>query len=137
MEEIILKLQSIKLLNSEIEKVWQLEKISNELRNLAEIKRNNIINTLKLNIMNTLKLTPKTVTRDILSNGLINLKKSDLYLYINEDINLLFYYDKEDNTINVSNECHFSSSDYYKFNIENINKLVNQTFENNHELNNN
>ena len=47
MEEIILKLQSIKLLNSEIEKVWQLEKISNELRNLAEIKRNNIINTLK------------------------------------------------------------------------------------------
>ena len=137
MEEIILKLQSIKLLNSEIEKVWQLEKISNELRNLAEIKRNNIINTLKLNIMNTLKLTPKTVTRDILSNGLINLKKSDLYLYINEDINLLFYYDKEDNTINVSNEYHFSSSDYYKFNIKNINKLVDQTFKNNYELNNN
>ena len=137
MEEIILKLQSIKLLNSEIDKVWQLEKISNELKNLAEIKRKNIINNLKINIMKTLKLTPETATREIVTNSLINLKKSDFYLYINEDINLLFYYDKEDNTINVSNEHHFSSSDYYKFNIENINKLVNQTFENNHELNNN
>ena len=137
MEEIILKLQSIKLLNSEIDKVWQLEKISNELKNLAEIKRKNIINNLKINIMKTLKLTPETATREIVTNSLINLKKSDFYLYINEDINLLFYYDKEDNTINVSNEYHFSSSDYYKFNIENINKLVNQTFENNHELNNN
>ena len=137
MEEIILKLQSIKLLNSEIDKVWQLEKISNELKNLAEIKRKNIINNLKINIMKTLKLTPETATREIVTNSLINLKKSDFYLYINEDINLLFYYDKEDNTINVSNDYHFSSSDYYKFNIENINKLVNQTFENNHELNNN
>ena len=87
--------------------------------------------------MNMLKLTPKTATKEIVANNLINLKKSAFYLYINEDINLLFYYDKKDNTINVSNEYHFSSSDYYKFNIENINKLVNQTFENNHELNNN
>ena len=67
--------------------------------------------------MKTLKLTPKTATKEIVANSLINLKKSDFYLYINEDINLLFYYDKEDNTINVSNEYHFSSSDYYKFNI--------------------
>lgn len=137
MEKIIFKLQSIKLLNSEIEKVWQLEKISNELKTLAEVKRKNIMHDLKTNIINTLKLTPKTATREIVANSLINIKKSDFYLYINEDINLLFYYDKEDNTINVSNEYHFSNSDYYKFNIENINKLVDQTFENNHELINN
>ena len=86
--------------------------------------------------MNTLKLTPETATRENLANNLINIKKSEFYLYINEDINLLFYYDKEDDTINISNEYHFSSSDYYKFSITNINKLVNQTFENNYELNN-
>ena len=137
MKKIIFKLQSIKLLNSEIEKVWLLEKISNDLKNLAEVKRKNIMHDLKTNIVNTLKLTPETATREIVTNSLINLKKSDLYLYINEDINLLFYYDKEDNTINVSNERHFSSSDYYKFNITNINKLVDQTFKNNYELNNN
>ena len=87
--------------------------------------------------MKTLKLTPKTATRENLANNLINIKKYDFYLYINEDINLWFYYDKEDDTINISNVLHFSSSDYYKFSITNINKLVNQTFENNHELTNN
>ena len=87
--------------------------------------------------MENLNLTAETVTRENLANNLINIKKSDFYLYINQDINLLFYYDKKDDTINISNICHFSSSDYYKFSITNINKLVNQTFQNNHELINN
>ena len=42
MEKIIFKLQSINLLKSEMEKVWLLEKISNELKALSEIKRKNI-----------------------------------------------------------------------------------------------
>ena len=47
MEKIIFKLQSINFIDSEIEKVWQLEKISNELKNLAKIKRENLINDIK------------------------------------------------------------------------------------------
>jgi hypothetical protein len=82
-------------------------------------------------------LTAETATRENLANKLINIKKSEFYLRINDDINLLFYYVKEDNTINVSNVLHFSNADYYKFSIVNINKLVNQTFQNNKELTNN
>ena len=42
MEKIIFKLQSINLLESEMQKVWQLEKIANDLKALAEVKRKNI-----------------------------------------------------------------------------------------------
>tara|TARA_R110000782_G_scaffold75014_1_gene149821 strand:+ start:145 stop:375 length:231 start_codon:yes stop_codon:yes gene_type:complete len=75
------------------------------------------------------------MTREILAQKLINIKKESFALYINDSINLSFHYDKQDNTINVSNIFHYSSADYYIFNIDNINKIINQTFENNHELN--
>ena len=77
------------------------------------------------------------MNKETLSKKLINIKKQSFELYINDFINLLFYYDKKDNTINISNTCHYSSSDCYQFNISNINKIISQTFENNHELNNN
>ena len=76
------------------------------------------------------------MNRETLSKNLINIKKQSFELYINDFINLLFYYDKKDNTINILNTYHYSNADYYKFNISNINKIVSQTFENNHELNN-
>ena len=75
------------------------------------------------------------MNKQTLSKNLINIKKQSFELYINDFINLLFYYDKKDNTINILNTCHYSSADYYKFNISNINKIVSQTFENNYELN--
>ena len=75
------------------------------------------------------------MNREALSKNLINIKKQSFELYINDFINLLFYYDKKDNTINILNNCHYSNVDYYKFNISNINKIVSQTFENNYELN--
>jgi hypothetical protein len=78
-----------------------------------------------------MKLTEKQ-----LSNKLINIKKNSFNVYINDYINLLFYYDKKDNSINITNTNHFSCGDSYKFSIENINKIVVETFENNHELNN-
>ena len=75
------------------------------------------------------------MNRETFSKNLINIKKQSFELYINDFINLLFYYGKKDNTINILNTCHYSSADSYKFNITNINKIVSQTFENNHELN--
>ena len=75
------------------------------------------------------------MNRETLSKNLINIKKQSFELYINDFINLLFYYDKKDNTINILNTCHYSAGDYYQFNITNINKIVSQTFENNYELN--
>jgi len=75
------------------------------------------------------------MTKEILAQKLINIKKQSFELYINDSINLSFFYDKQDNTINISNIFHYSSADYYIFNIDNINKIVNKTFENNYELN--
>ena len=75
------------------------------------------------------------MNREALSKKLINVKNQSFELYINDFINLLFYYEKKDNTINISNTYHYSVGDYYQFNITNINKIVSQTFENNYELN--
>ena len=77
------------------------------------------------------------MNRETLSKKLINVKNQSFELYVNDFINLLFYYEKKDNTINISNTYHYSVGDYYQFNIGNINKIVSQIFENNHELNNN
>ena len=77
------------------------------------------------------------MNKQTLSKKLINVKNQSFELYINDFINLLFYYEKKDNTINISNTYHYSVGDYYQFNITNINKIVSQIFENNHELNNN
>lgn len=74
------------------------------------------------------------MSKQELKNKLENLKNKSFALFINTDINLSFSYDSEDNTINVINIFHYSSADYYFFTKENIDKLVEQTFENNHEL---
>ena len=42
MEKIIFKLQTIHLLDGEMQKVWLLEKLANDLKILAEVKRQNI-----------------------------------------------------------------------------------------------
>jgi hypothetical protein len=76
------------------------------------------------------------LTKKQLANQLINIKNNSFNIYINDYINLLFYYDKEDDSINITNTYHYSCGDSYKFSIENINKIVTETFENNHELNN-
>ena len=74
------------------------------------------------------------MTKQELKNELSNVKNESFELYVNEVINLRFWYDNEDNTINVRNTENFSSADYYLFNEYNIDKLVEQTFENNYEL---
>ena len=74
------------------------------------------------------------MTKQELKNELSNVKNESFELYVNEVINLRFWYDSEDNTINVRNTEHFSTADSYLFTEENIDKLVEQTFENNHEL---
>ena len=42
MEKIIWELQKVNLLESEIEKIWQLEKLAKVLNDLADLKRKNI-----------------------------------------------------------------------------------------------
>jgi len=74
------------------------------------------------------------MTKQELKNKLSNVKNESFELYVNDFINLSFFYDKKDNTINVTNTKHYSSADYYLFTQENIDKLVEQTFENNYEL---
>jgi hypothetical protein len=96
--------------------------------------QNEHANELKEN--NNLKIKPMKLTEKQLANQLINIKKNSFNVYINDYINLLFYYDKKDDSINITNINHFSCGDSYRFSIENINKIVTETFENNHELNN-
>ena len=74
------------------------------------------------------------MTKQELKNKLSNVKNESFELYVNEVINLRFWYDSVDNTINVRNTEHFSTADSYLFTEENIDKLVEQTFENNYEL---
>ena len=74
------------------------------------------------------------MTKQELKNNLENVIYKPFELYVNDFINLRFGYDSVDNTINVRNTKHFSSADYYLFTEENIDKLVEQTFENNYEL---
>ena len=70
-----------------------------------------------------------------LKNQLINIKKKSFNIFINDWINLLFFYDKKDNSINIKNISHYSPCDSYEFNVANINKIVKEIFENNYELN--
>jgi hypothetical protein len=42
MEKFIWELQKVDLLESEMEKVWQLERLARDLKTLAELKRKNI-----------------------------------------------------------------------------------------------
>ena len=42
MEKFIDELKKVNLLGSEIEKVWLLERLANDLKNLADLKRNNM-----------------------------------------------------------------------------------------------
>ena len=42
MDKFIWELQKINLIDGEMQKIWQLEKISNDLKTLAEVKRQNI-----------------------------------------------------------------------------------------------
>lgn len=74
------------------------------------------------------------MTKQELKNNLENVIYKPFVLYVNDFIILRFGYDSVDNTINVRNTEHFSPADYYLFTEENIDKLVEQTFENNHEL---
>tara|TARA_R110002153_G_scaffold22004_2_gene72738 strand:- start:568 stop:798 length:231 start_codon:yes stop_codon:yes gene_type:complete len=70
-----------------------------------------------------------------LKNQLINIKNKSFNIFINDYINLLFFYDKKDDSINIENTNHYSCSYSYKFSATNINKIVKETFENNYELN--
>jgi len=74
------------------------------------------------------------MTKQELKNNLENVIYKPFELYVNDFIILRFGYDSVDNTINVRNTEHFAPADYYLFTEENIDKLVEQTFENNHEL---
>tara|TARA_R110000765_G_scaffold165188_1_gene270236 strand:- start:471 stop:605 length:135 start_codon:yes stop_codon:yes gene_type:complete len=42
MEKFIWELQKANLLESDIEKIWQLEKIAKDLKTLADLKRKNL-----------------------------------------------------------------------------------------------
>ena len=42
MDKFIWELQKINLIDGEMQKIWQLEKIANDLKTLAEVKRQNI-----------------------------------------------------------------------------------------------
>ena len=42
MEKFIDELKKVNLLGSEIEKVWLLQRLANDLKNLADLKRNNM-----------------------------------------------------------------------------------------------
>lgn len=42
MEKFIWELQKVNLLESDIEKIWQLEKIAKDLKTLADLKRKNL-----------------------------------------------------------------------------------------------
>tara|TARA_R110000787_G_scaffold284002_1_gene397311 strand:- start:452 stop:583 length:132 start_codon:yes stop_codon:yes gene_type:complete len=42
MEKFIDELKKVNLLSSEIEKVWLLERLANDLKNLADLKRKNM-----------------------------------------------------------------------------------------------
>tara|TARA_R110000787_G_scaffold137079_1_gene249791 strand:+ start:417 stop:635 length:219 start_codon:yes stop_codon:yes gene_type:complete len=63
------------------------------------------------------------MTKQDFKHKLSNVKNESFELYVNDVINLSFYYDKEDNTINVNNTEHYSSADYYLFTDENIEKV--------------
>ena len=65
------------------------------------------------------------MTKQELKNKLSNVKNESFELYVNDFINLSFFYDKKDNTINVNNNEHFSPADYYLFTEENIEKVYN------------
>jgi len=65
------------------------------------------------------------MTKQELKNNLENVKNKSFELYVNDFINLRFYYDSVDNTINVSNTEHFAAADYYLFTEENIEKVYN------------
>jgi hypothetical protein len=65
------------------------------------------------------------MTKQELKNNLENVKNKSFELYVNEFINLEFWYDIEDNTINVKNTEHYASADYYLFTEENIKKVYN------------
>ena len=74
------------------------------------------------------------MTKQELKNNLENVKNKSFELYVNDFINLRFWYDSVDNTINVTNTEYFAPADSYLFTKANIDKLVEQTFENNYEL---
>ena len=74
------------------------------------------------------------MTKQELKNNLENVIYKSFELYVNDFIILRFGYSSVDNTIYVTNTEHFSPADGYLFTEENIDKLVEQTFENNHEL---
>ena len=74
------------------------------------------------------------MTKQELKNELSNVKNKSFELYVNNVINLIFWYDSEDNTINGRNTEHFTTAYSYLFTEENIDKLVEQTIENNYEL---
>jgi len=65
------------------------------------------------------------MTKQELKNKLSNIKNESFVLYINDAINLSFFYDKKDNTINVKNTEHYSSADCYLITEKSIEQLYN------------
>jgi len=65
------------------------------------------------------------MTKQEFKSKLLNVNNESFKLYVNDFINLLFFYDKEDNTINVKNTEHYSDADYYFFNEERLEYIYN------------
>lgn len=53
----------------------------------------------------------------VLKEKLSNIKNQRFVIIIEEGIEeMLFWYDKQDRCISVSNRCHFASADHYELN---------------------
>tara|TARA_R110001606_G_scaffold100576_1_gene221087 strand:- start:1299 stop:1517 length:219 start_codon:yes stop_codon:yes gene_type:complete len=58
-----------------------------------------------------------------LKEKLSNIKKQSFVIEIEEGIEeMLFWYDKKDHCISVSNRCHFASGDHYE--LDNIDEII-------------
>mgnify|MGYP003630747527 FL=1 len=60
---------------------------------------------------------------NLLIEKLSNIKNESFVIEIEKDIEeILFWYDKKDNCISVSNRCHFASGDHYE--LDNTDEIV-------------